>query len=119
MERKPEIFSVEFEDFSGSASQKLGNIQNDIAKLADLKLKVIAQLGTSKSNIGEVSKYKVGDYIEVDRMAGHTVNIYVGEEKIAIGEVILMDKNFGLRVTEVISKKGEFLKNISKNGEIE
>lgn len=120
MENKSEVFSVEFEDFSGTTNEKNKKYdQNDIVKLADLMLKVTAQLGISKSTIGEVSNYKVGDSIEVDRMAGHTVDIFIGDEKIAIGEIILMDDNFGLRVTEVVSKNGEFLKNVKKNGEIE
>ncbi|MFP3725763.1 FliM/FliN family flagellar motor switch protein [Priestia filamentosa] len=120
MENKTEIFSIEFEDFSGiEYEEELVHNQEDIAKLADLKLRVVAQLGISNSTVGEVFNYKVGDNIEVDRMAGHTVDIFIGKEKIAIGEIILMDEQFGLRVTEVVSKNGEFLKNVRKNGEVE
>jgi len=120
MNYKPEIFTIEFDDFSGIEHEN--NIvynHEDIVKLADLKLRVVAQLGISNSTVGEVSNYKVGDNIEVDRMAGHTVDIFIGKERIAIGEIILMDENFGLRVTEVVSQNGEFLKNVKKNGEVE
>lgn len=121
MEIKMDISEIEFEDFSGSVNVSAHEYLNDdIVKLADLKLKVTAELGKRKATVGEVSNYDVGDYIEVERLAGHAVDIYIGKEKIAIGEIMEMDNNnFGLKIMEVVTKNGEFLKYITKNGEIE
>jgi flagellar motor switch/type III secretory pathway protein FliN len=117
---KTEIQSIDFSDFTGiqNRSTKI-NMKDDIQRLADLKLNVRAVLGKKITSVGEIGEYKLGDIVEVDRIAGHTVDIYVGLQKIALGEIILMDdNNFGLMVSHVLDEKGEFLKNVRKNGDV-
>lgn len=115
-----EISSIEFPDFSGNHNLKQKvYIPDEIAKLADLRITVTAQLGIKEATVGEIENYKIGDVLEVERTPGHMVDIYVGDEKIAVGEIIPMEDKFALVISEVLSINGEFLKNVRKNGEVE
>lgn len=115
-----EISSIEFPDFAGGKNEKkILFVPEEISKLADIKISVIAQLGAKEATVGEIEKYKEGDILEVERTPGHMVDIFVGQEKIAIGEIIPMENNFALVISEVSDVNGDFLRNIRKNGEIE
>ena len=113
-----EVSSIQLQDFAGEEKSK-AVISEDIERLADLKLDVRALLGTKQATLGEIDGYKVGDILEVDRIAGHSVDVYVGSEKVAVGEVVVMEDKFALVVSEAISNKGDFLKKVKKNGEVE
>lgn len=113
-----EITSVEIAEFEGENESSKVYITDEIERLAELKLNVRALLGVRNATVGEVSNYEVGDILEVERVDGHSVDIYVGDEKIAIGEIIPMENNFGLAITEVLDSSGDFLKQVRKNGEL-
>lgn len=115
-----EISSIVFPDFAGDKNKKNKLfVPEEIAKLAELKISVIAQLGVKEASVGEIEKYKAGDILEVERISGHMVDICVGQKKIAIGEIIPMENNFALVISEVVAENGDYLKNIRKNGEVE
>ena len=123
MENNPIVITnIEFSDFSGTPNQPSRaelNLSEELIILAEIELNMTAVLGTRSANFGEINSYKIGDIIEVERMAGHHVDVYIGSEKIAIGEIVPMGDNFALIVNEVISKNGDFLKNLNKDGELE
>lgn len=113
-----EITNIEFAEFEDETKSSRIYITDEIERLAELKLNVKALLGTRLATVGEIKNYEIGDILEIERMDGHNVDIYVGDEIIAIGEVIPMDSNFGLAITEVLDAKGNFLKKVRKNGDI-
>lgn len=114
-----EITSVEITEFEDGSGNSRVYVTDEIEKLAELKLNVRALLGMRNATVGEIRNYEIGDILEVERMDGHNVDIYVGDEKIAIGEIIPMDDNFGLAITEVLDSSGAFLKGVRKNGDTE
>jgi flagellar motor switch protein FliN/FliY len=85
----------------------------DVKKLKDranldvlmhVPLTVTAELGTSKMSVAEVLKLGTGSIIELDRLAGGPVDLLVNNKLVARGEVVAVDENFGVRITELISR---------------
>jgi flagellar motor switch protein FliN/FliY len=72
--------------------------------LMHVPLTVTAELGTCKMSVAEVLKLGSGSILELDRMAGGPVDLLVNNKLIARGEVVAVDENFGVRVTELISR---------------
>lgn len=72
--------------------------------LMHVPLAITAELGKCKMNVSDVLKLGTGSIIELDRLAGGPVDLLVNNKLIARGEVVAVDENFGVRVTELISK---------------
>lgn len=118
-EKTFEISSIELQDFSGEEGGSRAIVSESVERLAELKLDVRALLGKRIATIAEIETYKVGDVLEVERIAGHSVDVYVGSEKIAVGEVVVMEDKFALVVSEAVSRKSQFLSKVKKNGDVE
>lgn len=73
-----------------------------LAALYDLTLPVSIELGRSEMLIEDVLKIGRGSVIELDRLAGEPIDIYVGDRIFAEGEVVVVDEHFGVRVTRVL-----------------
>lgn len=72
--------------------------------LMHVPLTVTAELGTCKMSVADVLKLGSGAIIELDRLAGGPVDLLVNNKLIARGEVVAVDENFGVRITELISR---------------
>ena len=72
--------------------------------LMHVPLSVTAELGTCKMEVAEVLKLGAGSIIELDRLAGGPVDLLVNNKLVARGEVVAVDENFGVRITELISR---------------
>jgi flagellar motor switch protein FliN/FliY len=73
--------------------------------IQDVPLELSVEVGRAKKRVREVVDFSVGSIIELDKQAGDPVDIIVNGQLIAYGEVVVIDENFGVRVTEIISKK--------------
>ena len=93
---------VEFEPFPNSAT-KLEGSANNIDLLMDLQLQVSIELGRTKLFIKNILELGQGSVIELNKLSGEPVDIYVNEKKFAEGEVVVVDENFGVRITDVIA----------------
>ena len=67
-------------------------------------LQVTAELGTAKMSVSEVLKLGAGSIVELDRLAGGPVDLLVNNKLIARGEVVAVDENFGVRITELVQR---------------
>lgn len=76
----------------------------NIEVLLSVPLRVTAELGTCKMSVADVLKLGAGSIIELERLAGGPVDLLVNNKLIARGEVVAVDENFGVRVTELISR---------------
>ena len=103
-ESESEIVSerVEFEPFPQSATKIEGNPTN-IDLLMDLQLQVSIELGRTKLFVRNILELGQGSVIELNKLSGEPVDIYVNEKKFAEGEVVVVDDNFGVRITDVIA----------------
>ena len=78
---------------------------NNLELLMDVPLQVTVELGRTAKMVKEVLALGPGSVLELDKLAGEPVDILVNERPIAKGEVVVIDENFGIRVTEILSPK--------------
>jgi flagellar motor switch protein FliN/FliY len=71
--------------------------------ILDLPLEITVEIGRTKMLIKDLLKLTQGSIIELDRIAGEPVDIYVNGKLMAKGEVVVVNDRFGVRVTEIIS----------------
>ncbi len=91
---------AEFEEFDESKIKDLGSNEK-LEFLKDLQLNVYIELGRTQMQIKEILELERGYVIEVDKLASEPVDIYVNNKKIAEGEVVVIDKHFGIRITNL------------------
>ncbi|MBN1170812.1 MAG: flagellar motor switch protein FliN, partial [Micromonosporaceae bacterium] len=70
--------------------------------LHDVEMEVTAELGRTKMLVKELLSLLPGAVIELDRAAGGPADLLVNGRMIARGEVVVVDENFGIRITEII-----------------
>ncbi len=81
----------------------LGDQQN-LDLLMNVSLQITAELGKCKMAVSDILKLGTGSIVELDRLAGGPVDLLVNDKLVARGEVVAIDENFGVRVTELIQK---------------
>ncbi|HWK22271.1 MAG TPA: flagellar motor switch phosphatase FliY [Ureibacillus sp.] len=72
--------------------------------LLDIPLQVTVELGRTKHSVKEILQLTSGSIIELDKLAGEPVDILVNSRLIAKGEVVVIDENFGVRITDIMSQ---------------
>lgn len=77
---------------------------NNLNLLMDIPLKVTVELGRTQKQIKDILELSQGSIIELDKLAGEPVDILVNNKLIAKGEVVVIDENFGVRVTDIVSQ---------------
>jgi flagellar motor switch protein FliN/FliY len=75
----------------------------DIDLLLDVPLQITVELGQARRTIRELLELGQGSILHLTRHAGEPVDVLVNGQHIARGEVVVIDENFGIRVTEVVS----------------
>ncbi len=71
--------------------------------ILDVPLEITVELGRTNKAIKEILEISPGTIVELDKMAGEPVDILVNGKLIAKGEVVVIDENFGVRITEIIN----------------
>lgn len=77
---------------------------SDISLLLDVPLQVTVELGRTQLRIRNVLELVPGSIIELDKLAGEPVDVLVNGKQIARGEVVVIDEEFGVRITDVASQ---------------
>ena len=76
---------------------------NPIDLILDVNLEVTVELGRARKPISEILQLGPGAVIELDKLAGEPVDVLVNGKLVAHGEVVVIDENFGVRITEILS----------------
>lgn len=76
----------------------------NINLIMDVPLQVTVELGRTRKLIREILELSPGSVVELDKLAGEPVDILVNGKLIAKGEVVVIDENFGVRVTNIVSQ---------------
>ena len=72
----------------------------------DVPLKVTVELGRTKLLVNDLLQLGQGSVIELDKMAGEPMEIFVNDKLVAMGEVVVVNEKFGVRLTDVMSGVG-------------
>ena len=93
--------TADFPQFDES-SRRLPVSDDKIEFLKDLHLNIFIELGRTKMQIKDILELERGYVIELDKLASEPVDVFVNNKKIAEGEVVVIDKHFGIRITNLI-----------------
>lgn len=86
------------------ASNKVNQVKG-IDLILDVSLKISVELGRARLPIREVLELGPGSIVELDKLAGEPVDILANDRIIARGEVVVVDENFGVRITDIMASR--------------
>lgn len=76
---------------------------SNINMLLDIQIPILVELGKTEMEMREVLALSPGSIIELDSLAGEPVKITIRDKIIAYGEVVVVDENFGVKITKIIN----------------
>jgi flagellar motor switch protein FliN/FliY len=90
----------------GKNEESLAQVpSNNIDLLLDVSMRVTVELGRTRMPLSQILELQHGSVVELDRLAGDPVDIFVNDCMIARGEVVIVDDKFGVRITEMVSPR--------------
>lgn len=95
-----EVHEASFEPLSQGS---IGESHKNIDLILDVPLNVSVVLGRTKKSIKDILDLSTGSLIELDKLAEEPVEVLINGKKIAYGEVVVVDENFGVRITSIVS----------------
>jgi flagellar motor switch protein FliN/FliY len=101
---RKETESGVWEHKKGSASISQEELSN-IELIKDVKLPIRVRIGSKKMLLKDVLSMDIGSVIELDQLANDPLEILVGDKVIAMGEVVIVDGNFGVQIGEIGTKR--------------
>ncbi len=100
--RNVNVQPVQYTNFTPNPMS--ANDHTNLDLLLDIPLKVTVELGRTEKLIKDILELSQGSIVELDKLAGEPVDILVNNKLVARGEVVVIDENFGVRVTDIISQ---------------
>lgn len=100
MQNNVNVQTAQFKNFD---MNDLIQQKENITIIKEVPLEVTVELGRTKKPIKEILEFNPGTVIELDKLAGEPIDILVNGKFVARGEVVVIDENFGVRVTDIIS----------------
>lgn len=95
-----QVKPVQFQQFDEEPMHTSGS---SLDLILDVPLEVTVELGRTSKTIKEILDISPGTIVELDKMAGEPVDILVNGKLVAKGEVVVIDENFGVRITEILN----------------
>lgn len=87
------------------STRSAGEDLNGIDRLLDIPLEISVELGRVKMLVKDIVELGTGSIVEIEKAAGEPVDVMVNGRLVARGEVVVIEDNFGVRITEVLSRQ--------------
>ena len=113
-----DILGADFGQIIDSHNPEDIDEKKNLNLLMDIRLGLIVELGRAEMHLKDILKLTKGSIIELDRLSGESVDLFVNNKLIARGEVVVIDDNFGLRITQLagVNSAAEMALLMSGNG---
>lgn len=98
---------MELPAFDRPAGTNGAHAANDLGRLSDVPVELAVEIGRTRMTVGETLELRPGSIVVLNRMAGEPVDLLVNGTPIAHGEVVVIDEEFGLRITDVLGAPAE------------
>lgn len=98
---RTEVTNVHFDELKKKKSD--GKSTVDLDFILDIPLTLTCELGRSKMLISELLQLGQGSVLELTKLAGEPMDVYVNQRLIARGEVVVVNEKFGVRLTDIVS----------------
>lgn len=105
----PKARKAVFDDVGGGGGKSLADSVPNMSLLLDVPMRLTVELGRTTRSIKDVLELNVGSVLELDKLSGEPVDLLVNGKVIARAEVVVIDENFGVRVTEIVIPKEKLI----------
>lgn len=92
---------LEYESFDDAPATVI--YATDIDLIKDVPMEITVELGRAVKKISEILDFGIGSVIELDKLVGESLNVLANGKVIAKGEVVVVDENYGIRITEILT----------------
>ena len=93
--------SMKMDEISGEDRLSTEQQQN-LELIMEVPLQVTVEIGRTRRKVQDILSYTKGSLVVLDKLAGDQVDLYVNGKCIARGDVVVVDDNFGVRITEIV-----------------
>lgn len=100
-----DVHPVRFPPLPEIRSVPTGGMPRSLDLIMDVAMRVTVEIGRSTMTVEDVLSLGPGSVVELNTLAGEPVDVLVNDQLIARGEVVVVDENFGVRVTEIVSPR--------------
>jgi len=90
-------------------------INTGLSHLENIRVTISAELGETRMKFREILNLDVGSVIHLDKSAGDAINIYINDQKAALGEIIVVNDNFAVRINSIDPPKN--IRRVVKDGQ--
>ncbi|HEX3802933.1 MAG TPA: flagellar motor switch protein FliN [Solirubrobacteraceae bacterium] len=97
---------VELEQLNASDSNAETPGMAELRRLSDVPIDLTVEIGRTRLTVGETLELRQGSILTLNRMAGEPVDLLVNGTPIARGEVVVIDEQFGVRITDIVGQPG-------------
>jgi flagellar motor switch protein FliN len=97
------VQSVQFSPLTESSA--VAPDKKHLQLLTDVSLQLSFELGRTSKTVREILQWKKGSVISLDKLAGESVDVLVNNMSIASGELVVLDDQFSIRITDILSKQ--------------
>ena len=101
--KAPDLHPLPAQAPRAAAAGVAGGTGGNLDTLLDVSLPVAIEFGRTHMTVQEVLELGSGSVIQLDRMVGEPIDIYVSDRKLAEGEVVVIGEHFGVRITRVVT----------------
>ncbi|MDF2684831.1 MAG: CheC, inhibitor of methylation / FliN fusion protein [Clostridia bacterium] len=110
-ENKHKMVNVQpltFKSFDNDLQTHNNENQVNYSLVMGVELEITVEIGRTKKPVKDILELRAGSVIELDKQAGDPVDVIVNGQLIARGDVVVIEDNFGVRITEIIQNKGKY-----------
>ncbi len=100
---QPPIQNVQSAQFQPFDVNSVMQQKENMGIIMDVPLEVTVELGRTQKLIREILEFTPGTIIELDKLSGEPIDIYVNGKYVAKGEVVVIDENFGIRISDIVN----------------
>jgi flagellar motor switch protein FliN len=97
--------TIEYEQFEqghGGAGGPDSASDVDLSRLSEIPMELSVEIGRTHMTVGETLDLHVGSVVTLERLAGEAADLLVNGSSVARGEVVVIDEQYGLRITEIL-----------------
>ena len=99
--------AIEYEQFEATAAANGEVGAADLRRLSEIPMELSVEIGRTHMTVGETLELRVGAVVALERRAGEPVQLLVNGSPIALGEVVVVDEQYGLRITEILDSSAQ------------
>ena len=104
-QNKVSVQPLRFENFDAETPKPAEDENGNLSMIMSVPLDITVEIGRARKMVHEILEIRSGSVVELDKQAGDPVDVIVNGQLMARGDVVVIDDNFGVRITEIISNK--------------